>query len=463
MWCLGVHPSDPRVCRAVTALAAEDIMVRMVSQPIRIAPGSGARGPVVGVLVVDGIPDRPDDDLCTTLREITRDGRQRVLVIALPADGLDPEQCWRLLSAGASDVLAWDRTPEPAEAAAARLRRWLAVDELVASPSVRDCLVGCSPAWRSVVRQVVEVARFTSLSMLITGESGTGKELVAQVVHELDPRPSRAALVVLDCTTIVPTLSGSEFFGHERGAFTGATSQRQGVFGAADGGTLFLDEVGELPLPLQAELLRVIQEGTYKPVGGNTWHKTRFRLICATNRDLAEQERRGTFRRDFYQRIAAWRCTLPSLHERRRDVIPLAEHFVRQTSGGDDAPGFDPAVRAFLIERSYPGNVRELRNLVERISQRHVGPGPITVGDVPDDERPGGGAIAGAGAESSFEDAVRLALAGGASLKEISTLARDTAIRLAIDQEGGNLQRASRILDVTDRALQLRRAAQTRS
>ena len=129
---------------------------------------------------------------------------------------------------------------------------------------------------------------------------------------------------------MVPSLSGSEFFGHERGAFTGAVSQRTGAFGAADGGTLFLDEVGELPLRLQAELLRVIQEGSYKRVGSNTWNRARFRLICATNRDLAEEEQRGAFRRDFYHRIAAWRCHLPALRDRAGDVVSLAEHFVRR-------------------------------------------------------------------------------------------------------------------------------------
>src|SRR5262249_51814424 len=149
-------------------------------------------------------------------------------------------------------------------------------------------LIGDSPAWRRLVRRIVEVARFTDAAVLITGETGTGKELVARLVHALDPRTTKRKLVLLDCTTIVPPLSGGAFFGHERGASTGATPTRDGAFALADGGTLFLDEVGELPLALQAELLRVVQEGTYKRVGSNEWRETQFRLVCATNRELLE-------------------------------------------------------------------------------------------------------------------------------------------------------------------------------
>src|SRR5262249_5035658 len=143
-------------------------------------------------------------------------------------------------------------------------------------------------------------------------------------------------------------LSGSEFFGHERGAFTGAVSQRDGAFALADGGTLFLDEVGELPLPLQAQLLRVVQERTYKRVGGNTWHRTNFRLVCATNRDLLAQVGRGEFRADLYYRIASFVCKLPPLRQRLDDVIPLAEYFLRQMYPNGEPPQLDDAVRAYL-------------------------------------------------------------------------------------------------------------------
>ncbi len=196
------------------------------------------------------------------------------------------------------------RDPEAKAGIAARLKRWLTIDELIASPEIRDTLVGEGCAWVSMLRDVVEFARFTDASLLITGESGTGKELVARLIHALDPL-RRKRLVLLDCSTVVPELSGSEFFGHERGAFTTAVAEREGAFALADGGTLFLDEVGELPLRLQAELLRVVQERTYKRIGSNTWKETNFRLICATNRDLREEKARGAFRADFYHRLAA--------------------------------------------------------------------------------------------------------------------------------------------------------------
>src|SRR6202023_58747 len=148
-------------------------------------------------------------------------------------------------------------------------------------------------------------------------------EVAANLIHRLNTRADKRDMVILDCSTIVSDLSGSEFFGHERGAFTGALTERQGAFALANGGTLFLDEIGELPLPLQAQLLRVVQERTYKRLGGNTWRRTDFRLVCATNRDLVELIRRGEFRADLYYRIASFVCKLPALRERLEDIIPL--------------------------------------------------------------------------------------------------------------------------------------------
>ena len=225
------------------------------------------------------------------------------------------------------------------------LRRWADVDRLAGSPVVRDVLAGTARPGGRWSGRWSRWPAFADVSVLVTGESGTGKELVARLIHTLDPRPGKRDLVLLDCTTVVPSLSGSEFFGHERGAFTGAVGARDGAFAMADGGTLFLDEVGELPLGLQAELLRVVQEGTYKRVGGNTWRRTRFRLICATNRDLAAEETRGAFRRDFYYRIAAWRCHLPSLRERSAGHPPAGRHFLEPAPARRDAVEFDRPVQ----------------------------------------------------------------------------------------------------------------------
>jgi transcriptional regulator with GAF, ATPase, and Fis domain len=267
---------------------------------------------------------------------------------------------------------------------------------------------------------------------------------------------------VLDCTTIVPTLSGSEFFGHERGAFTDAVAAREGAFAEADRGTLFLDELAELPAGLQAELLRVVQEGMYKRVGSSTWRRTRFRLVCATNRDLRQEVETGRFRADLYHRVVAWTVRLPALRERAEDVPVLAEHLLRQLRPGIAPPLFDPTVLQILQHRGYPGNVRELRQLIARLSARHVGPGPITAGDLPPDEYPEEGSEAGCDngwQDGELDRCVRHALAQNACLREISGAAEKAAIRIALELSGGNVRRASTRLGVTERALQMRRAA----
>jgi transcriptional regulator with GAF, ATPase, and Fis domain len=402
--------------------------------------------------------DEFSQPLCDFLRQVSRNGMERVLAISVSDSGLGNGDTWSLLQTGASDVFAWYHSSNLASQVVARLERWNAVDQLVNSPLVQNNLIGQSPAWKSVLRQIVEVARFTDASVLIMGESGTGKELVARLIHTLDPRAKKRDLVILDCTTIVPELSGSEFFGHERGAFTGALALRDGAFALADGGTLFLDEVGELPLDLQAQLLRVVQERTYKRVGGNTWQRTDFRLICATNRDLLQEIQQGKFRCDLYYRLANWSCKLPSLRERLEDILPLAQHFLTELRPDKKPPELDEPVRDYLVRRDFPGNVRDLKQLVSRISYRHVGEGPITVGDIPEDERPTEEFAQRDWRDGFFEQAIRRALTMGGGLKEISQAASDTAIRITISDEEGNLQRAARRLGITDRALQMRRA-----
>jgi transcriptional regulator with GAF, ATPase, and Fis domain len=267
-------------------------------------------------------------ELSNRTRVLSAGGSERVLAIAGPGAASGSSLAWELLDAGASDVISCDSCDDPIQAIITRLERWREVDEIIASEAVRDSLVGSGPRWIGLLRQIVEVARFTRASVLIMGESGTGKELVARLIHRLDGRPGKKKLIVLDCATVVPSLSGSEFFGHDKGAFTGAAGPRDGAFALADGGTLFLDEVGELPPNLQAELLRVIQEGMYKRVGSNTWRTTNFRLVSATNRDLIEDQKAGRFRLDLYYRIAAWQFRLPPLRERREDIDLLAQNLV---------------------------------------------------------------------------------------------------------------------------------------
>ena len=365
---------------------------------------------------------------------------------------LESAAAWELLAAGVTDVVAWNG--DVAEVSA-RLERWRAVDELVASPLIAEHLVGSSPVWRAVLSEVVEIARFSDVDVLMTGESGTGKELIAQLIHTLDARTAKGELIVVDCTTIVPSLSGSELFGHERGAFTGAVAARDGAFALADGGTLFLDEVGELPPTLQAELLRVVQEGTYKRVGSNRWEQARFRLVCATNRDLAGAVAGGRFRADLYFRLAAATIQLPPLRERTEDVLQLARFFLG-AKDETEPPELSEPVRDLLQTRAYPGNVRDLKQLMSRIRLRHVGPGPVSAGDVPPSERPG--RASPIDWRDGLKAPVTMAVTLGVPLRELLDAAREAAIAAAVIHADGSLRRAAGRLGVSDRTLQLHRA-----
>jgi transcriptional regulator with GAF, ATPase, and Fis domain len=384
-------------------------------------------------------------------------GQAMLLAVCTRATEMPASDMWPVLDAGAADLLWWPLPANLCEQVACRLKRWQSIQDIMESSRVRGLLVGDSPAWRDLIRSVVEGAVFTSSPVLITGETGTGKDLIAQAVHMLGKR--QGPFTVLDCTTLSPELAGSELFGHERGAFTGASSARDGAFAQADGGTLFLDEVGELPLQLQAQLLRAIQERKYKRVGGNSWQPTQFRLVCATNRDLEGEVADGRFRADLYYRIAAWCVRTPPLRERASDILLLASHFFAQLSNDEQPCVLDSAVREYLLSRPYPGNVRDLRQTVTRIWCRHSPPGGITIGDVPPDERSSVGLRQNAWPDKAFRASISNALNLGIGLSRINQLAGEVAIQIALRAEGYNNQRAAARLGVTDRALQLRRKA----
>jgi transcriptional regulator with GAF, ATPase, and Fis domain len=390
--------------------------------------------------------DEPADTVLEWVRARAA-GTGRLIVLGRSEAWTQPGVVWAFRRAGAAEVLSNDASAS--ETALARLRRWQAVDRILTDNSLSSELVGRSPVFAALLRELVEVAAFTTASVLLLGESGTGKERLAQLIHNLDPRRDKGGLVTLDCTTLTAELATSEFFGHERGSFTGAHASRDGAFALADRGTLFLDEVGELPLPLQAQLLRVVQEGTFKRVGGNDVRNTQFRLIAATHRSLAEEVERDRFRLDFFHRIATWTFRVPPLRERPEDVVALARHFARANCG--DSVEIDERVEQFLVGRNYPGNVRELKQLMARICGRHVGPGPITIGDVPPMDL---GPLELAGDRALADAAARAALTG-MGLKEIGRVAREAAIRKALDTTDQNVQSASRLLKVTDRALQM--------
>lgn len=219
-----------------------------------------------------------------------------------------------------------------------------------------------SPLMRAVFRDVSLIAASES-RVLITGESGVGKEVVADVIHAWSPR-AKGPMVKLNCAAIPETLLESELFGHERGAFTGASAQRFGRFEMAKGGTIFLDEIGEMSPQLQAKLLRVTQDGRFQRVGSNTEIQTNARIIAASNRNLEEEVQAARFREDLFYRLNVVELNLPPLRERREDILPLASQFIAEFTQG--RARFSPAVTECLERYEWPGNVRELRNAMER-------------------------------------------------------------------------------------------------
>lgn len=226
-------------------------------------------------------------------------------------------------------------------------------------------MAGSSPAMVEVFKLIGRVAG-SDVAVLVRGESGTGKELVARAIHEHSKR-ARGPFVAVNCAALPETLIESELFGYERGAFTGATGRKLGRFEIARGGTLFLDEIGELPLAMQAKLLRVLQDQRFERVGGTETITADVRVIAATNADLEAAVNRGAFRADLYYRLNVVSITLPPLRERRSDIVSLAEYFLARTAGGDGSapPLSDDAVLA-LQQYDYPGNVRELENIIQR-------------------------------------------------------------------------------------------------
>jgi len=235
--------------------------------------------------------------------------------------------------------------------------------ERVSAESQLDGMIGTSANMQDVLRMVSRL-KDTRTPVLVAGESGTGKELVARAIHFRGPLSSMPFIAV-DCGTLVPTLMESELFGHEKGAFTGALKSKAGLFQAANGGTIFLDEIGELPLEMQAKLLRVLQEREIRPVGSNEKIAVDVRIIAATNRDLEAAYRAGTFRKDLYFRLNVVSVHLPSLRERRSDIPQLVHCFLDRYAPGENIQVTPAAMKSFL-QYEWPGNVRELENCIAR-------------------------------------------------------------------------------------------------
>jgi DNA-binding NtrC family response regulator len=250
--------------------------------------------------------------------------------------------------------------------------------------------VGDSTALHGVLEIISKVSHSES-TVLIQGESGVGKELAARAIYRTSPRRD-GPFIVVDCTSLQESLLQSELFGHERGAFTGAISRKHGLFEVADGGTVFLDEIGEISLPLQARILRVLDNGTFRRVGGVKDVQVDVRIICATNRDLHQMVREERFRQDLYYRINVMSFTLPPLRERREDIPTLARYFAEQSPVAKNRPiKFAPECLPVLQAYAWPGNVRELQNVIERALILADG-NKVTLDDLPGNlrERPSG-------------------------------------------------------------------------
>jgi len=237
--------------------------------------------------------------------------------------------------------------------------------ELVKEREV-DFIIGKSKIMQSIYRYILQVAK-TSATVVISGESGTGKELAARALHR-HSLCSDKAFIPVNCSAIPETLIESEFFGHIKGAFSGAIRDKKGLVEEADGSTLFLDEVGDLNLLMQTKLLRFLQDGEFRPVGSTKYKKADTRIIVATNRDLLDLVKQGKFREDLYYRLSVINIYLPTLSERREDIPILAHYFLEKYAKLNNKPikGFSEAAMAKLVTRDWPGNIRELQNVVER-------------------------------------------------------------------------------------------------
>ena len=305
-------------------------------------------------------------------------------------------------------------------------------------------LVGESRAIRDLAAMIERIAQSDATTVLLEGESGTGKDLVARIIHFESAR-ARAPFLALNCVALPEHLLESELFGHEKGAFTDAKGLKKGLFEQADGGTVYLDEIGDMKPDLQAKLLRLIEEKSFRRVGGLRDFRVDVRIIAATNRDLGRALEEGAFRKDLYYRLKVFPLRLPPLRERREDILPLAHHFIARFSHemGREVREIHPEAQSCLTGYDWPGNVRELRNVLERALILASGP-MLHVEHLPSE----------VGAPVPPPDkAVPMALpAEGVRLEEVE---RDL-VRQALEATGGNQVRAARLLGISRDALRTR-------
>ncbi len=301
-------------------------------------------------------------------------------------------------------------------------------------------MVGVSAAMREVFRLAAKVARFDA-TVLITGESGTGKELIARGIHRLG-KGEDAPFVAVNCGGVPADLLESEFFGHVKGAFTGADREKKGLFESADGGTLFLDEIGEMPLELQVKLLRVLQEREVRRVGAMQARKVQVRVLAATNRNLEELVRQGRFREDLFYRLNVFTIHIPPLREHPEDILPLCAHFLHRLGEAMEKKDMrlSPGAQTRLLAHNWPGNVRELKSALERALV--VADGPVLRPEHLPEQ------LGARNRERRLEDYF-----GTYSLKKAKRMMEKRLIGRALEHCGGNKSRAAELLEISYPAL----------
>lgn len=372
---LAIHGLKPDTMGRRFALAQQPRLQALLGQdgPMAFPPGCELPDPYDGLVDSEasdlsvhdcmGCPLRLDDTVWGLLT-----------VDALEAGHFGPEQLYRLarLAEIAAATVAATRRMDQLQQLARRER--LRADSFrQALPQPRHHLIGHSPAFEQLLAEIDLVAG-TSLPVLISGETGTGKELVAHRIHQLSPRADKP-MISVNCAALPEHLLESELFGHVRGAFSGAVSDRKGKFELADGGTLFLDEIGELALAAQASLLRALQDGQLQRLGSDREHQVDVRLITATNRDLAEEVRQGRFRADLYHRLGVYPLSVPALRNRQSDGLILAGGFIEENRRRMGLRGLrlEAAAEAAIRRYDWPGNVRELEHVISRATLKAIG------------------------------------------------------------------------------------------
>jgi two-component system response regulator AtoC len=381
-------------------------------------------------------------DLLAALRE----RESPATVIVMSAYG-NVDLALEAMKAGAYDYVSKPFKPDEivlvlrkAEERESLRRENRALREQIRGEQRFETILAKSAPMLAIFRMITKISEYKT-TVLVTGESGVGKELVARAIHARSPRKAEA-FVAINCGAIPEALLESELFGHKKGAFTDAVSDRRGLFEEASGGTLLLDEIGELPLPLQVKLLRVLQEETLRRVGDTRDTKVDVRIIAATHRDLAAEVKAGRFREDLYYRINVLPVVIPPLRDRKEDVPLLVEHFLTRNNArlGTSLRGLSADARKLMLDYAWPGNVRELENTLERAMVLAEGD-LIEVGDLPERLR-------------ETLDPVKAQLASGElSIKKTSAAVEEILIRRALQKTKGNRTRAAEILEISHRAL----------